>query len=82
VIYECGEPRWNVIDKEKLKNSEKILSQCQFFTTNTTLTDPGANPGANPGLHGQRPETNSLSHEMTMNEKSKNFVTYTGHLEL
>jgi hypothetical protein len=28
--YEYGEPRWNDIEREKLKNSERNLSQCQF----------------------------------------------------
>jgi hypothetical protein len=30
IIYENGEPWWNDTDKEKLKNSEKNLSQCHF----------------------------------------------------
>jgi hypothetical protein len=29
MIYEYIEPRWNDIDREKLKNSERNLSQCQ-----------------------------------------------------
>jgi hypothetical protein len=28
VIYEYEEPQWNDSDNEKLKNSEKNLSQC------------------------------------------------------
>jgi hypothetical protein len=40
--------RWNEIDKEKLKYSEK----------NPTWTDPGSNPV----LRGERPATNRLSH--------------------
>jgi hypothetical protein len=30
MIYEYGQPRWNNIDMEKLKNSEKYLSLCHF----------------------------------------------------
>jgi hypothetical protein len=29
-LYEFGERRWNYIDREKPKNSEKTLSQCHF----------------------------------------------------
>jgi hypothetical protein len=28
--HECGQLRWNDIDRAKLKNSERNLSQCQF----------------------------------------------------
>jgi hypothetical protein len=30
MIYENGEPWWNDIDKQKLKNLEKNLSKCNF----------------------------------------------------
>jgi hypothetical protein len=28
IIYEYGEPWWNYTDREKLKSSDKNLSQC------------------------------------------------------
>jgi hypothetical protein len=31
MIYEHGEPWWNDIDRGKLKNFEKNLSQCHFI---------------------------------------------------
>jgi hypothetical protein len=31
VTYEYGEPRWNDIDREKPKKSDKNLTQCHFF---------------------------------------------------
>jgi hypothetical protein len=30
IIYEYGEPRWNDIDRGKLYNLEKNLSQCRY----------------------------------------------------
>jgi hypothetical protein len=30
MIYESGEPWWNDIDREKLKNLEESLPQCHF----------------------------------------------------
>jgi hypothetical protein len=30
MIYEYGGPRWNDIDRRKLKNLERNLSQCHF----------------------------------------------------
>jgi hypothetical protein len=57
-IYEYG-GRWNDTDRRKPKNSEKNLSQRQFFsTTNPT----GIDPGANPGIRGEWPATNHMSH--------------------
>jgi hypothetical protein len=58
VIHGYGEPRWNGIDKEKPKNSEKNISSATLSTTNLTWTDPGANAI----FHGERPATNRLSH--------------------
>jgi hypothetical protein len=54
MIYEFEEARWNKIDREKPKNSEK--------KTDLVLLCPGANPG----LHGERPATNRLSHGTSM----------------
>jgi hypothetical protein len=31
VIYECGELKWNDIDRGKSKNWNKSLSQCHYF---------------------------------------------------
>jgi hypothetical protein len=31
MINECGEPRWNNVDRGKLKKSEKNLSQYHFI---------------------------------------------------
>jgi hypothetical protein len=53
-FFRVMEYRWNEIDSEKPKYSEKNLSQCHFSTTNPTWTDPGSNPG----LRGERPATN------------------------
>jgi hypothetical protein len=50
--------RWNEIDKENPKYSEK--KNCPSTTlsiTNPTWTDPGSNPG----LRGESPGTNRLS---------------------
>jgi hypothetical protein len=30
MIYEYGEQRWNAVDRGKVRNSEKDLSQCHF----------------------------------------------------
>jgi hypothetical protein len=46
------------IDRGKLKNSERKMSQCTFFTTNPTWADLGVKPG----LGGEWPVTNRLSH--------------------
>jgi hypothetical protein len=54
-------PCWNN-NREKLKNSERNLSQCHLSVTNPTQTDQGANLG----LHGERPATNRLIHSMSM----------------
>jgi hypothetical protein len=64
MIYEYGEPRWNDIDSEKPKNSEKGCSSATLSTTNLTYTDPGANPG----LRGDRPATNSLTHGTALSD--------------
>jgi hypothetical protein len=39
------EPWWSDIDRGKLKNLEKSLTQCHFVTTKPTWIDPGVNPG-------------------------------------
>jgi hypothetical protein len=36
-MYEYGKPWWNVIDKGKLKNSDKNLSQCDFIHHKTHM---------------------------------------------
>jgi hypothetical protein len=50
-------PRWNDINTEKPKNSEKILSQCHFIYHKPRMDWPGANSG----LRGERPVSNRLS---------------------
>jgi hypothetical protein len=30
MIYDCGDTRWNDIDRRKRKKQEKTLSQCNF----------------------------------------------------
>jgi hypothetical protein len=37
LIHEYEEPWWNDIDREKLKNSEKNLSQCHFVHQKSRL---------------------------------------------
>jgi hypothetical protein len=56
-IYESGEPWWNHTDRGKRKNSEITCPSATLFTTNPTLTDPGANLGL-----GERPATNLMIH--------------------
>jgi hypothetical protein len=57
-LYEYGEPRWNDIDRGKLKASEKTSPSATLSTENPTWTDPAANPG----LCGERPASNHLGH--------------------
>jgi hypothetical protein len=55
MIHEHGQPRWNDIDRGKLKNSEKKnRPSATLSTTNPTRT--------NPDFRGQRPVSNRLSH--------------------
>jgi hypothetical protein len=50
--------RWNDIDTEKPKDSEKNLSQCHLVHYKSQWIEPGVNPGR----RGERPATNRLSH--------------------
>jgi hypothetical protein len=52
------EEQWNDIERGKLKNSEKILSQCHFVHHRSHWTDLGANLGH----RGEKPATNRLSY--------------------
>jgi hypothetical protein len=58
VTYECGEPRWNDIDRGNRRTQRKSCPSSNFSTINPTWTDPVANPG----LRSERPATNRLSH--------------------
>jgi hypothetical protein len=46
VIYESVEPRWNDIERGKLKNSEENLSQCHFPYHKYNMDWPGCEPGS------------------------------------
>jgi hypothetical protein len=65
-------PWWNDIDRGKLKDSERNLSQCHFVHYKSHWTDPGVNPGC----HGERPATNCLSHG-TAHQRVSSLVIYT-----
>jgi hypothetical protein len=54
IIYERGESWWNDIDRRKLKNSEKTLSQYHFVHHRSHMD--------NPGFSGEPPARNSTSH--------------------
>jgi hypothetical protein len=43
-MYEYGEPWWNIIDREKAKNSEKNLSQCHFVHQKCHIDQPVCKP--------------------------------------
>jgi hypothetical protein len=45
IIYDNGEPRWNDIDKENLKNFGKILFKWHFVHHKSHMNDPGTNTG-------------------------------------
>jgi hypothetical protein len=59
-FLEIWSPRWNDIERGKLKDSEKNLSQCHFVHHKSHWIDLGVNPGR----HGERSVTNRLSHGM------------------
>jgi hypothetical protein len=44
-IYECGELRWNYIDRRKPKNSDINLSQCHFVNHKSHTDWPRRDPG-------------------------------------
>jgi hypothetical protein len=67
-------PWWNDIDRGKLKDLEKILSQCHFVHHKSHWIDPGC--------HGERPATNCLSHGMAPTMKIlRNKVQVFGYSE-
>jgi hypothetical protein len=57
--YEYGGPQWNHNDMGKSKILEKNCPSVTSSTKNPTWTDLGANPGH----RGERPATNSLTHD-------------------
>jgi hypothetical protein len=59
MIYQYGEPQCNDINKENWRTQSKTCPTATLSTINPTWTDPGMNLG----LHGERPETNHLSHD-------------------
>jgi hypothetical protein len=40
MIQESGEPKWNDMDRENLKNSERNLSQCRFVHQKSHMGRP------------------------------------------
>jgi hypothetical protein len=44
-LYEFRERRWNDIDRENPKNSEKNLSQCHLVHHKSHMDWPGREPG-------------------------------------
>jgi hypothetical protein len=58
MLYMSMEPRWNDIDKGKLKNSEKNLFQCHFVHHKSQMDSSGHYPG-------ERRAINHLSHGTT-----------------
>jgi hypothetical protein len=58
MIYEHGEPRWDVIDRVKPKKLKKSCPSATLSTTNPNRTDPGVNRG----LRDERPATSRLRH--------------------
>jgi hypothetical protein len=74
VIYECGEPRWNDIDRGSRITRRKTCPSATLSTTNPTWTDPGANLG----FRVKRPATNRLSHgtaNMVVNDSESRPLT-------
>jgi hypothetical protein len=64
-FYRVMEHRWNEIDRDKPKYSEKNMSQCHFV-----------HHISNPGLHCKRPATNRLSHGTNIKHTWKIFYFY------
>jgi hypothetical protein len=58
MILDHGELRWNDIDRERPKYSEKSRPRATLSITKFTWTEPGANPG----LRCDMPANNCLSH--------------------
>jgi hypothetical protein len=57
-IYECGQPRWNYIDRDNRRTRRKTCPIVILFTTNPTWTDGGENQR----LRCERPALKHLSH--------------------
>jgi hypothetical protein len=45
MMYECGESRWNDIDRGKPKNSEKNLFHCHFVDHKSHMDSSGRELG-------------------------------------
>jgi hypothetical protein len=45
MMYECGEPWWNGIDRAKPKNVERNLSQCHYVRLKSHMDWPACEPG-------------------------------------
>jgi hypothetical protein len=45
MLYDYGEPRWNVTERGNPKNSERNLSQCYFVRHKSHMDRPGHKPG-------------------------------------
>jgi hypothetical protein len=41
MIYECGQPWWNDVDRVKSKISDRNLSECQFVLHKSRMAGPG-----------------------------------------